>query len=78
LNVTDNGIGFEVAEAFARRDSFGLSGMRERVTLLGGQLEVISHPQENHSARRRGTKISALIPISTVQMKTARRDFSRI
>jgi signal transduction histidine kinase len=78
LNVTDNGIGFEVVEAFARRDSFGLSGMRERVTLLGGQLEVISHPQEKHSARRRGTKISALIPISTVQMKTAGRDFSRI
>jgi signal transduction histidine kinase len=65
LNVADNGVGFEVAEAFARRDSFGLSGMRERVTLLGGELEVVSHPKENHASRKRGTKISVLLPIST-------------
>ena len=42
LNVTDDGIGFDVQEAVARRDSFGLAGMRERVTLLGGRFEVTS------------------------------------
>ncbi len=66
LNVEDNGVGFKVDEAFARRDSFGLSGMRERVALLGGHFEVVSHPHESASARRRGTKISVLLPISTV------------
>ena len=66
LNVEDNGLGFKVEEAFARRDSFGLSGMRERVALLGGHFEVLSQPAESASARKRGTKISILLPVSTV------------
>lgn len=70
LNVADNGVGFEVEEAFARRDSFGLSGMRERVTLLGGELEVVSHTKESHSPRKRGTKISILLPISTGEARS--------
>lgn len=44
LIVDDNGIGFNVEEALARRDSFGLSGMRERVALLGGTFQVESNP----------------------------------
>jgi signal transduction histidine kinase len=44
LIVDDNGIGFNVEEALARRDSFGLSGMRERVALLGGTFQVDSDP----------------------------------
>jgi len=44
LNVEDNGIGFNVEEAFARRESFGLSGMRERVALLGGTFQIDSTP----------------------------------
>ncbi len=65
LNVVDNGVGFKVEEAFARRDSFGLSGMRERVALLGGQFEVVSYPRENRSSRKRGTRIARLLPIAT-------------
>lgn len=42
LHVEDDGVGFDVDQAFARRDTFGLSGMRERVALLGGTLQVIS------------------------------------
>ncbi len=42
LHVEDNGIGFDVDEAFARHDCFGLSGLRERVALMGGTLEVRS------------------------------------
>lgn len=42
MQVEDNGIGFDVEEAFSRRDCFGLSGLRERVALLGGALEVRS------------------------------------
>lgn len=44
LIVEDNGVGFAVEEALARRDSFGLSGMRERVALLGGTFQVESTP----------------------------------
>ena len=44
LNVEDNGIGFDVEEALARRESYGLSGMRERVALLGGTFQVYSNP----------------------------------
>jgi len=44
LIVDDNGVGFDVEEALARRDSFGLSGMRERVALLGGTFQVESNP----------------------------------
>lgn len=42
MQVEDDGIGFDVTEAFSRRDCFGLSGLRERVALLGGTLEVRS------------------------------------
>ncbi len=42
MRVEDDGVGFDVAEAFSRRDTFGLSGMRERVALLGGTLAVRS------------------------------------
>lgn len=62
LLVEDNGVGFKVDEAFARRDSFGLSGMRERVALLGGKFKVESHPEGNK--RERGTKIWIELPIS--------------
>lgn len=48
IQVEDDGIGFDVDEAFARGDCFGLSGLRERVALLGGKLAV-------HSLRRPAT-----------------------
>jgi signal transduction histidine kinase len=58
LNVEDDGIGFDVQEALARRDSFGLAGMRERVTLLGGRFEVTSR-----CATARGTTVRIDLPI---------------
>jgi len=42
LHVEDDGVGFDVDAAFSRRDCFGLSGIRERVALLGGTLVVRS------------------------------------
>jgi signal transduction histidine kinase len=62
LVVEDNGVGFKVEEALARRDSFGLSGMRERVALLGGKFVVESFPEA--AKRQRGTKIRIDLPIS--------------
>jgi signal transduction histidine kinase len=76
LNVEDNGVGFVVEEAFARRDSFGLSGMRERVALLGGSFRLASFPRVKGASRsktlgpqisrkERGTKISIELPVSS-------------
>ena len=42
LSVEDDGIGFSVEEAFQKRDSYGLAGLRERVALLGGECIVES------------------------------------
>jgi signal transduction histidine kinase len=67
LAVEDNGVGFQVEEALARRDSFGISGMRERVALLGGQFEVVSFPVGmgmERKQRGRGTRISISLPIA--------------
>ena len=60
LTVEDNGVGFKVEEAQEKRESFGISGMRERVALLGGNFQVESRTD----APKRGTKISIELPIA--------------
>jgi signal transduction histidine kinase len=60
LAVEDNGVGFNVPEALAKRESFGLSGMRERVALLGGKFHVESRTE----GTKKGTKISIELPIA--------------
>ena len=60
LSVEDNGVGFNIQEALAKRESFGLSGMRERVALLGGKFHVESRTEGS----KRGTKISIELPIA--------------
>ncbi len=60
LVVRDDGVGFDVAktlEEAARRDRLGLLGMRERVQILGGSLEVESEPG-------RGTRIRVSLPLA--------------
>lgn len=55
LEVTDNGQGFEVVDAWgdlAVHGKFGLVGMEERVRLFGGKLKVQSQPGK-------GTTVSA-------------------
>jgi signal transduction histidine kinase len=56
LNVEDDGVGFDVKAALEKRNSYGLVGMRERVALLGGKLDIQSRP-------RRGTRVSVELPI---------------
>jgi signal transduction histidine kinase len=57
-SVTDDGRGFDVASALARKGDrgLGLIGMRERLNALGGQLNI-------DSARGRGTKLTITIPL---------------
>ena len=56
LEVTDDGAGFDVAEAESRRPGMGLFSMRERVALVHGELEIDSAPG-------RGTRVTATVPL---------------
>jgi len=54
--VSDHGVGFDAAGLSGRRGTcFGLADMRRRLELLGGRMEVDSHPG-------RGTRVTLLTP----------------
>ena len=56
LSVRDDGIGFDVAAARERAGaggSMGLLGMQERVSLLGGALEILRPPAGGAEVRAR-------------------------
>ena len=50
--IADNGIGFDPG---ARTEGLGLLGMRERVALAGGSIDIVSVPGE-------GTTITVAVP----------------
>jgi len=54
VTVEDDGQGFDTA---ARPSGFGLRGIRERVELLGGKLQIESRPGA-------GTTVSASLPVA--------------
>ena len=56
LEITDDGTGFDVAEAQRRRPGMGLFSMRERVALVDGDLELVSRPGL-------GTRILVTVPL---------------
>ncbi len=56
LIVEDDGRGFELDAAATERRGMGLTGMEERIALIGGQLEIESSPGK-------GTTIYARVPI---------------
>src|SRR5438876_2990505 len=58
LELRDDGDGFKVKD---RHDGVGLSGMRERVEQMGGELEIAS-------SRGKGTKIIVLLPCNGESM----------
>jgi len=55
IEVSDDGVGFDLAEAEARRPGMGLFSMRERVGLVGGAFRIASAPGE-------GTRVTARVP----------------
>jgi signal transduction histidine kinase len=57
LTVQDSGVGFDPQAAIKGR-GLGLTSMRERVGLVGGQLSI-------HSEVGRGTTIHARVPLSS-------------
>ncbi len=60
LNVTDDGQGFVATDP---TEGFGLTGMRERVALVGGELEVSSSPA--------GTTIAVVVQLADQVRQTA-------
>jgi two-component system sensor histidine kinase DegS len=63
LIIQDNGIGFRsevIEQAASRNANFGLVGMRERVELIEGRMDIDSNPGQ-------GTKIIIDIPTTTVE-----------
>ena len=58
MELRDDGDGFKVKD---RHDGVGLTGMRERVEQMGGQLKITS-------ARGRGTKITVVLPCNGESM----------
>jgi len=55
LEVIDDGVGFDPI-AINKENHLGISGMRERIEILGGSFTIISAPEE-------GTCIKAVIPL---------------
>ena len=49
LLIKDQGVGFDYASQSPAGEGFGLTGMRERVNILGGDLEIRSSPGEGTS-----------------------------
>ena len=62
VTVSDDGRGFDPGAMTA---GFGLTGMRERVELLGGELSLASAPGE-------GTTVTAVLPAAHVTMPRSR------
>jgi len=56
VEISDQGCGFELAPVLTRRDAIGLAGVRERVHLAGGRLEIVSQPGQ-------GTRLNATFPL---------------
>jgi signal transduction histidine kinase len=67
IDVSDNGVGFDVSGAHA---GFGLTGMRERAALLGGRLEV-------HSSSETGSHVRATLPATYTDSSQADRPNSQ-
>lgn len=58
LTIRDDGHGFDPAEASTLAGHFGLTGMRERVSKMGGALEVSSTPGNGATIRVQLTEAS--------------------
>jgi signal transduction histidine kinase len=58
LEILDEGVGFESEIVSKGSSTAGLSGMRERISMLGGELKVQSKPGK-------GTKLQVDLPLDT-------------
>ncbi|MGC3972881.1 MAG: PAS domain S-box protein [Nitrospira sp.] len=66
MTVQDDGIGFDVA-GLAPTGGFGLRGIRERVEILGGQVDILSSSDT-------GTRVHVVIPVSPEPARNTHHD----
>jgi signal transduction histidine kinase len=66
LQVRDNGVGFDASDAarLLREGHFGLAGMRERTSLVGGSLVVRSVPGQ-------GATVEARLPAESLSLESS-------
>ncbi|PMS17666.1 histidine kinase [Trinickia dabaoshanensis] len=64
VRIADNGRG-AVHDGSKGRHSFGLLGMRERATLLGGEIRILTQPGA-------GFVLTAIFPLASIETKDAR------
>ena len=55
VTVRDDGCGFDLKAARSRKGHFGITGMQERVELLGGEMSIVSDLTH-------GTVVSIVVP----------------
>jgi PAS domain S-box-containing protein len=67
IKIQDHGIGFEQEKVISGSAAFGLTSMRERAYLAGGQLTIKSAPGN-------GTEIIAILPLKSIM---ERRKYDR-
>ncbi len=66
--IADNGKGFDVEAVLKSSDSWGLRGIRERITVIGGELSIDSAPGQ-------GTRLRVQIPLEyQIHEQTANSD----
>jgi signal transduction histidine kinase len=61
INISDDGTGFSQPEA-GKRNSFGLTGIRERVSMLDGDFSIESQPGD-------GTRLNIIFDLKKVEAK---------
>jgi signal transduction histidine kinase len=67
LTIVDDGLGFDLNdEPQSNGSRLGLFGMRERLALVGGEIQV-------ESARGKGTRITARVPLASRRGKPGRK-----
>ncbi len=62
LVIEDNGRGFAVEDGLSKEGHFGLLGMRERASAIGGTLDIASEP-----AAKRGTTLTLHLPLEAAK-----------
>ena len=74
VEVRDDGAGFEPGSGFnaAHQGGFGLVGMRERVSLVGGRLQIESRPGQGTAVRARIPAVRAEGPANGVSSRPGR------
>jgi signal transduction histidine kinase len=58
MKVADNGVGMQTGVR-KNTNTFGIAGIKERITMLGGELQI-------HSGEGKGTVLAVSIPLTTV------------